>query len=103
MFHHAGAEGHLDGPAPQRRSYGTFASFCDPDGNGWFMQEVTSRLPGHVSTADATFSSPRELAGALRRAEASYEGRPTFLKDGNWPDWYAEYLVREQAGEELPQ
>jgi catechol 2,3-dioxygenase-like lactoylglutathione lyase family enzyme len=104
VFHHAGAEGRLSGPAPQRRSYGTFASFCDPDGNGWFMQEVTARLPGHVGIADATFSSPRELAGALRRAANSYEGRekPTGRKGEDWPDWYAEYIVHEQGGKPLP-
>jgi catechol 2,3-dioxygenase-like lactoylglutathione lyase family enzyme len=46
VFHHAGTEGRVPGPAPGRRSYGSFLSFSDPDGNGWFIQEVTTRLPG---------------------------------------------------------
>ncbi len=46
VFHHAGTEGRAPGPAPEHRSYGSFASFSDPDGNGWFVQEITKRLPG---------------------------------------------------------
>jgi catechol 2,3-dioxygenase-like lactoylglutathione lyase family enzyme len=46
VFHHAGAEGRVPGPAPERASYGSFASFSDPDGNGWLLQEITTRLPG---------------------------------------------------------
>ncbi|HUQ55175.1 VOC family protein [Lentzea sp.] len=48
VFHHAGTEARVDGPAPDRSSYGSFASFSDPDGNGWVLQEVTTRLPGRV-------------------------------------------------------
>jgi hypothetical protein len=46
VFHHAGTEGRLPGPDPERRSYSSFASFSDPDGNGWMLQEITTRLPG---------------------------------------------------------
>ena len=46
VFHHAGSEGRADGPAPDRASYGSFASFSDPDGNGWLLQEIKTRLPG---------------------------------------------------------
>ena len=46
VFHHAGTEGRAAGPAPENASYGSFASFSDPDGNGWFVQEITTRLPG---------------------------------------------------------
>jgi hypothetical protein len=46
VFHHAGTEARDPGPAPEHQSYGSFASFSDPDGNGWFLQEVTTRLPG---------------------------------------------------------
>jgi catechol 2,3-dioxygenase-like lactoylglutathione lyase family enzyme len=46
VFHHAGTEGRVSGPAPDHQSYGSFASFSDPDGNEWFLQEITTRLPG---------------------------------------------------------
>jgi catechol 2,3-dioxygenase-like lactoylglutathione lyase family enzyme len=93
----------VSGPDPERRTYRSYASFSDPDGNGWLFQEITSRLPGRVDT-DTTFSSSAELAGALRRAAAAHgeHEKRTGQNDANWPDWYAEYIVREQAGEELP-
>jgi len=46
VFHHAGTEARVPGPDPDRRSYGSFVSFSDPDGNGWLLQEITTRLPG---------------------------------------------------------
>jgi catechol 2,3-dioxygenase-like lactoylglutathione lyase family enzyme len=94
----------VSGPDPGHRSYRSFASFRDPDGNGWLFQEVTTRAPGRVD-ADTTFTSPAELAAALRRAGAAHgehEKRTGGQHDVNWPDWYAEYMVREQAGEPLP-
>ncbi|CAB3747457.1 VOC family protein [Paraburkholderia solisilvae] len=95
VFHHAGEEGRVSGPHPARTSYGSFASFSDPDGNGWVFQEVTTRLPGRVDAHTAT-----ELAGALRRAAAAHgeHERQTGKHDENWPDWYAEFIVREQRG-----
>jgi catechol 2,3-dioxygenase-like lactoylglutathione lyase family enzyme len=94
-----------DGADPERRSYRSFASFNDPDGNGWLFQELTDRLPGRVDTDTTTFTSSKDLAAALRRAEAAHgehEKRNGGQRDENWPDWYAEYLIREQAGKELP-
>jgi catechol 2,3-dioxygenase-like lactoylglutathione lyase family enzyme len=94
----------VSGPDPDHRSYRSFASFHDPDGNGWLFQEITTRLPGRV-TADTAYPSASELSQALRRAAAAHgqhEAR-TGQADANWPDWYAEYMVREQSGEELPQ
>jgi catechol 2,3-dioxygenase-like lactoylglutathione lyase family enzyme len=94
----------VSGPDPEHRSYRSFASFRDPDGNGWLFQEVTTRLPGRVA-GDTTYASAGELSQALRRAAAAHgqhEAR-TGQADPNWPDWYADYLVRQQAGEELPQ
>jgi catechol 2,3-dioxygenase-like lactoylglutathione lyase family enzyme len=94
----------VSGPDPEHRSYRSFASFGDPDGNGWLFQEVTTRLPGRVA-GDTAYASAGDLSQALRRAAAAHgqhEAR-TGQADPNWPDWYAEYLVREQAGEELPQ
>jgi hypothetical protein len=93
----------VSGPDPEHRSYRSFASFKDPDGNGWLFQEVTARLPGRVD-ADTTFTSSTELATALRRAAAAHgeHEKRTGQHDADWPDWYAEYIVREQAGKELP-
>ena len=100
LFHHAGEEGRVNGPHPKRGSYGSFASFSDPDGNGWVFQEVTTRLPGRTDAHDTAFTSSVELAGALRRAAAAHGEHEKLAgqHDENWPDWYAEYIVREQAG-----
>jgi catechol 2,3-dioxygenase-like lactoylglutathione lyase family enzyme len=91
-------------PDADRESYRSFASFEDPDGNGWLFQEITTRLPGRVA-GDTTFASASDLSQALRRAAAAHGEHEvqTGEADPNWPDWYAEYMVREQAGEELPQ
>jgi catechol 2,3-dioxygenase-like lactoylglutathione lyase family enzyme len=96
----------VSGPDPQRRTYQSYASFSDPDGNGWLLQEVTARLPGRVDPNETTFASVTDVAGALRRAAAAHgehEKRNGGQHDVNWPDWYAEYIVAEQAGRELPQ
>lgn len=90
---------------PEHATYRSYASFSDPDGNGWLLQEVTARLPGRVDGNNTTFTSSAELASAMRRASAAHgehEKRIGGQYDGNWPDWYADYMVREQAGKELP-
>ena len=95
----------VSGPDPERRSYFSLASFSDPDGNGWLLQEITARFPGRVE-ADTTFASVADLAATLRRAAAAHgehEKRTGGEHDVNWPDWYAEYIVNEQAGKPLPQ
>ena len=106
IFHRAGpGKPAVSGPDPERRSYFTYATFSDPDGNGWLLQEVTARLPGRVDAGDTTFTSSTELAAALRRAGAAHgehEKRTGGQYDVNWPDWYAEYMVAEQAGKPLP-
>jgi catechol 2,3-dioxygenase-like lactoylglutathione lyase family enzyme len=104
IFHHAGTAGRVAGPDPKRSSYGSFASFEDPDGNGWIFQEVTSRLPGRLDPSVTTFSSVADLTTALQRAAAAHgehEAR-TGQADEQWPEWYATYMVREQSGEALP-
>jgi catechol 2,3-dioxygenase-like lactoylglutathione lyase family enzyme len=109
VFHYAGwnrvdPDARLSGPAPDRRSYASFVSFSDPDGNGWLLQEITTRLPGRVA-GDTTYASTSDLAQALRRAEAAHgqHEKRTGQRDQDWPGWYAEYMRREQSGEELPQ
>jgi catechol 2,3-dioxygenase-like lactoylglutathione lyase family enzyme len=95
--------GRVSGVAPGHISYGSFAGFKDPDGNGWVLQEVTTRLPGRVA-GDTTYPSVSDLAQALRRAEAAHgeHEKRTGERDANWPAWYAEYMVKEQSGEALP-
>ncbi|HET6676816.1 MAG TPA: VOC family protein [Nitrospira sp.] len=94
------------GPDPEHRSYRSFASFHDPDGNGWLFQEITTRLPGRIDSTMTTFASANDLASAFRRAEAAHgEHEKNVLggqRDENWPEWYAAYMVAEQAGTELP-
>jgi catechol 2,3-dioxygenase-like lactoylglutathione lyase family enzyme len=94
----------VSGPDPQHASYRSFASFKDPDGNGWLFQEITARLPGRIDSASTTFASASDLANAMRRAEAAHGEHEKRIgaADPNWPDWYATYMVAEQSGAELP-
>jgi hypothetical protein len=112
VFHYAGgpfnnsvANPRVGGRDPEGRSYFSFASFEDPDGNRWLVQEITTRLPGRIDSAATTFNSVSDLSSALRRAEAAHgeHEKRTGERDANWPDWYAKYMVAEQAGTELPQ
>ena len=106
VFHRAGpGKPPVGGRDPERRSYSSFATFKDPDGNEWLLQEVTARFPGRVDTSDTTFTSSIELAAALRRASEAHgehEKRNGGQRDENWPDWYAEYMVAEHTGKPLP-
>jgi catechol 2,3-dioxygenase-like lactoylglutathione lyase family enzyme len=97
-------EARLNGPDPQRTSYGSFFSLDDPDGNTWLVQEVTRRLPGRVDPATTTFTSANDLASALRRAAAAHDEHEKRIgqHDANWPDWYAAYMAAERAGAALP-
>ncbi|MGA7453674.1 MAG: VOC family protein [Rhodoplanes sp.] len=106
IFHIAGpGQPPMSGPDPERRSYLSYATFKDPDGNSWLLQEVTARFPGRVDADETTFASVADLAAAMRRAEAAHgeHEERTGERDANWSDWYAEYMVAEQAGKELPQ
>ena len=111
---HAGGDAHLgqdepylfgrvrlNGADPGRGSYRSFASFSDPDGNGWLLQEITARLPGRIDGNETSFTSSADLAAAFRRAAAAHgehEKRNGGKHDENWPDWYADYIVNEQHG-----
>jgi hypothetical protein len=99
---HDGTKGRVSGPAAKDASYGSFVSFSDPDGNSWLFQEVTTRLPGRVDPALTSFGSASDLA--MRRASAAHGQHEKRIgkADADWPDWYARYMVAEQAGTELP-
>ncbi len=96
--------GRVSGRDPDHPSYNSFATFEDPDGNGWLLQEVTDRLPGRIEPDLTSFSSKGDLAAALRRAEAAHgeHEKRTGQADPDWPDWYAAFMVAEQTGSELP-
>lgn len=104
-FHHAGpGQPRQEGRDPERHSYASYATFSDPDGNGWLLQEVTQRLPGRVDTNTTTFTSAAEIAGALRRAGMAHGDHEKKIDgpDANWADWYADYIFKEQTGQPLP-
>jgi catechol 2,3-dioxygenase-like lactoylglutathione lyase family enzyme len=109
VYHYAGVNrvnpaAQLSGPTPDGLSYRSFITFRDPDGNGWLVQEIKTRLPGRIDPTVTTFSSASDLASAFRRAEAAHgeHEKRTGQRDANWSDWYAAYMVAEQAGTELP-
>jgi catechol 2,3-dioxygenase-like lactoylglutathione lyase family enzyme len=105
VFHHGGDAKRVAGKAPANGSYGSWLSFADPDGNTWYVQEVTTRLPGRVDTVETVYSSRSDLEAALKRAAAAHgehEAR-TGEADPEWPAWYSDYMVKEFHGEELPQ
>jgi catechol 2,3-dioxygenase-like lactoylglutathione lyase family enzyme len=102
---HFGPNGPASGPDPDRGSYRSLATFSDPDGNSWLLQEITARLAGRIDSGVTSFGSVSDLASAFRRTEAAHgehEKRTGGQRDENWPDWYAAYMAAEQAGTELP-
>jgi catechol 2,3-dioxygenase-like lactoylglutathione lyase family enzyme len=101
---HLGPDGPISGPDPERRSYFSRATFSDPDGNEWLMQEITARLPGRVDATETSFGSTSDLMNAMVRASAAHGEHEKRIgqRDDNWPDWYAAYMVAEQSGAELP-
>ena len=105
QFRPAGAGGRVSGPATNHATYSSFATFTDPDGNGWLVQEITARLPGRVDPATTSYSSVADVVNALKRAAIAHGEHEKRIgaADPNWPDWYAAYMVAERAGTELPQ
>ena len=101
VFHHAQTQARVAGPAEDHQSYGSWVSFSDPDGNSWFVQEVTTRLPGRTTSALASYGSVSGLAAALRRAAAAHGKHEEEIgkADPDWPDWYAQYMADESAGQ----
>jgi catechol 2,3-dioxygenase-like lactoylglutathione lyase family enzyme len=96
--------GRISGPDPKRASYMSYATFEDPDGNTWLLQEVTVRLPGRIDASETTFASTTDLADAMRRASVAHGEHEQRIgrADENWPEWYAGYVVAEQHGRDLP-
>ncbi len=94
-FQPDGRSGRVSGPAPEHASYRSFATFRDPDGNGWLLQEVTTRLPGRIDAAETAFASPADLASAMRRAAAAHGEHEKRIGAAD-PDWPR--LVRRVHG-----
>ena len=92
------------GPDPQRRTYASFLTFSDPDGNGWLLQEITTRFPGRIDGGATSFASAADLASAMRRAETAHGQHEKRIgaADPDWSDWYAAYMAAEQAGQAPP-
>lgn len=105
VFHHGGDVKRVPGKADASASYGSWLSFADPDGNTWYVQEVTTRLPGRIDTNETSYASAGDLAAAMKRASVAHGEHEARIgaEDPDWPAWYAEYMVREQHGQELPQ
>jgi catechol 2,3-dioxygenase-like lactoylglutathione lyase family enzyme len=95
VFHRAGpGQPSLDGADPERRSYSSFATFSDPDGNGWLLQEINERLPGRgFSSVDVA-----TLTGFLREAEECHGKYEPSAPKHHWSGWYARYVVARQRG-----
>jgi hypothetical protein len=104
QFQPEGSDARLSGADSGHRSYRSYATFSDPDGNRWLLQEITTRLPGRIDAAETTYTSTADLANALRRAEAAHgeHEKRTGERDADWPTWYAAYMIAERAGTELP-
>ena len=104
-FFHISPEGPVPGLDPERRSYFSRAELSDPDGNTWWFQEITTRLPGRIdAAAGTTYGSIADVRSALVRAATAHGEHEKRIgqADEDWPSWYAEYMVKEQSGQELP-
>jgi catechol 2,3-dioxygenase-like lactoylglutathione lyase family enzyme len=98
VFHRNGGK-LAAGPDPDHTSYNSYASFKDPDGNGWLLQEVTNRLPGRTTSPLAAYGSEAALADALRRAAEAHGRQEGAMarEDPHWPEWYARFMAEETA------
>jgi catechol 2,3-dioxygenase-like lactoylglutathione lyase family enzyme len=93
QFQRDDTSGRLSGPATDRASYSTFASFSDPDGNGWLLQEVKTRLPGRGLSMDVA-----TLTELLREAEKRHGEYEATAPKHHWSGWYAAYIVARERG-----
>jgi hypothetical protein len=92
-LHVVGTNGRLPGPDPEGQSYRSWASFSDPDGNGWLLQEIKTRLPGRGFGTDVA-----TLTVLLREAEEHHGAYESTAPKHHWSDWYAAYIVARQRG-----
>ena len=93
VFHFDGDHNAVPGPDAERPSYGSYASFTDPDGNRWILQQVTARLPGRGLSLDV--ATLTELFQETEKRHGTYE--PTAPKH-HWSGWYAAYIVARERG-----
>ncbi|MEV6094981.1 VOC family protein [Nocardia sp. NPDC051981] len=106
QFQPMSGDSRVAGAADERASYGSFATFTDPDGNAFLLQEVTTRIPGRVEATETSYATTSDLVEALKRAAAAHgehEARNGGEYDAAWPEWYATYMVAEHHGEQLPE
>ena len=89
----AGTEGRLPGPDPGGASYFSFASFSDPDGNGWLLQEVKTRFPGRGLSLDVA-----TLIELLKETETGHGAYEAVAAPHHWSEWYAPYIVARERG-----
>jgi catechol 2,3-dioxygenase-like lactoylglutathione lyase family enzyme len=92
-LHVVGTEGRVPGPDPEGRSYSSWASFSDPDGNSWLLQEIKTRLPGRGLSMDVPTLT--KLLQETEERHGQYE--PTAPKH-HWSGWYAAYIVARENG-----
>ena len=104
QFQSNGASGRVSGSAPNHATYSSFATFRDPDGNSWLLQEITQRLPGRIDSGVTSYGSVSDLIAALIRAATAHGEHEKRIgaADPEWPVWYAAYMTAEQSGTELP-
>ena len=94
LFHYDGIRGpRVPGADAERRSYRSWASFSDPDGNGWLLQEITTRLPGRGFSMDVA-----TLTKILRETEERHGEYESTAPKHHWSDWYAAYIVARERG-----
>jgi catechol 2,3-dioxygenase-like lactoylglutathione lyase family enzyme len=93
VFHLAG--GRVPGPDPEGRSYQTYAAFSDPDGNGWLLQEIKTRLPGREWESTADVAARADLLHETAEHHDPYEKSHA---PHDWWDWYAAYMVAREQG-----
>jgi catechol 2,3-dioxygenase-like lactoylglutathione lyase family enzyme len=95
VFHRAGTKGRIPGPDPEGRSYRSWASFRDPDGNGWLLQEIKTRLPGRAGVAPTDVAG---LADLLRETEEHHGAYEAIAPKHHWSSWYAAYIIARERG-----
>jgi catechol 2,3-dioxygenase-like lactoylglutathione lyase family enzyme len=98
LFHY-GTKGRVSGPDPEGRSYSTRAAFSDPDGNGWVLQEIKTRLPGRVTTYQGLIMDAATLTELLQETEKRHGAYEATAQKHPWSRWYAAYIVAREHGE----